>query len=180
MKSLLSFTFLLVSLLVTKAQQYKPVDEKSEIKFVIKNFGLNTSGSLTGLKGTINFDPSNPAASSFNVSVDVNTVNTGSDARDNHLKKEEYFDVAKYPEISFVSKKISNSTKEGELFLEGDITIKGVTKSISFPFTATPKGNDYLFEGEFILNRRDFGVGGNSLVMADNLTVSLSVVAKKK
>src|SRR6476620_10065302 len=101
MKSLLSFTFLLVSLLVTKAQQYKPVDEKSEIKFVIKNFGLNTSGSLTGLKGTINFDPSNPAASSFNVSVDVNTVNTGSDARDNHLKKEEYFDVAKYSTINF-------------------------------------------------------------------------------
>jgi polyisoprenoid-binding protein YceI len=76
-----------------KAQQYKPVDEKSDIKFVIKNFGLNTSGSLNGLKGTINFDPSNPGASPLMVSVEVTPVNTGSDARDNHLKKEEYFNV---------------------------------------------------------------------------------------
>ena len=168
----------LSSLLV--AQDFLPTDDGSEIKFSIKNLGLHVNGSFKGLKGNMFFDKANLPMSSFNVSVEVATVNTGIEARDNHLKKEEYFDVAKYPEISFASTKISNSTKEGELFLEGDITIKGVTKSISFPFTATLKGNDYLFEGEFILNRRDFGVGGNSLVMADNLTVSLSVVGKKK
>ena len=162
------------------AQNFLPTDDGSEIKFTIKNLGLNVSGNFKGLKGNMVFDKANLSMSSFNVSVEVATINTGIEARNNHLKKEEYFDVAKYPEISFVSKKISNSTKEGELFLEGDITIKGVAKSISFPFTATAKGNDYLFEGEFMLNRRDFGVGGSSLIMADNLTVSLSVVGKEK
>ena len=153
---------------------------KSDISFKIKNLGFNVTGIFSGLQADIKFKPNDLAGSSIEASVASNTVNSDNESRDNHLKSEDYFDVAKYPEISFVSKKISNSTKEGELFLEGDITIKGVTKSISFPFTATPKGNDYLFEGEFMLNRRDFGVGGNSLVMADNLTVSLSVVGKKK
>ena len=175
---LITSAIFLSSLLV--AQNFLPTDDSSKIKFSIKNLGLNVSGSFKGLKGKIFFDKTNLPMSSFNVSVDVATVNTGIEARDNHLKKEEYFDLAKYPEINFVSKKISNPARDGELLIEGDITIKGVTKSISFPFTATPKGNDYLFEGEFMLNRRDFGVGGHSLVMADNLTVSLSVVGKEK
>jgi len=177
MKSLLSFTFLLVSLLVTKAQQYKPVDEKSEIKFVIKNFGLNTSGSLTGLKGTINFDPSNPGASSFNVSVDVNTVNTGSDARDNHLKKEEYFDVAKYSTINFVSTDIKKN--QNGYAVTGNLTIKGATKSITFPFTVENQDNGIQLSGEFNINRRDFDVGASSAVLGDNVNVSLKVFANK-
>ena len=60
------------------------------------------------------------------------------------------------------------------------LTIKGTTKEISFPFKATAKGDDYLFEGEFPLNRRDFNVGGGSLTMSDHLTVSLKVLSKKK
>jgi len=177
MKSLLSFTFLLVSLLVTKAQQYKPVDEKSEIKFVIKNFGLNTSGSLNGLKGTINIDPSNPAASAFNVSVEVNTINTGSDARDNHIKKEEYFDVEKYSTINFVSTVIKKN--QNGYAVTGNLTIKGVTKSITFPFTVENQENGIQLNGEFDINRRDFGVGEGSAVLSDNVNVSLKVFANK-
>src|SRR5665647_1760107 len=157
------------------AQNYTPADNGSYVKFSIKNFGLNVSGGFKGLKGKASFNPANLPASSINAAVDAATVNTGNGSRDSHLKKEEYFDVAKYPLISFVSTKITNSTKAGTLFIEGKITIKGVTKTISFPFTATPNSNGYLFEGEFKLNRRDFGVGGKSLVMSDNLTVSLSV-----
>jgi len=177
MKSLLSFTFLLVSLLVTKAQQYKPVDEKSDVKFVIKNFGLNTSGSLNGLKGTISFDPSNPGASSFNVTIDANTINTGSDARDSHLKKEEYFDVGKYPAINFISTTITKD--QNGYAVTGNLTIKGVTKSITFPFTVENQENGIQLNGEFNINRLDFGVGGNSAVLSDNVNVSLKVFANK-
>jgi polyisoprenoid-binding protein YceI len=60
----------------------------------------------------------------------------------------------------------------------GNLTIKGVTKPIEFGFGATPKNGGYLFDGEFKINRRDFGVGGNSVSLSDKLTVTLSVFAK--
>ncbi|MEP7108200.1 MAG: YceI family protein [Ferruginibacter sp.] len=161
------------------AQNYIVSDNGSDVKFSIKNFGFSVGGSFKGLKGKASFDPGDLAATSISATVDAATVNTGSGSRDSHLKKEDYFDVEKYPLISFIATKITNSTKEGVLFIEGKITIKGVTKTVSFPFTATPKPGGYLLEGEFKLNRRDFGVGGSSMVMSDNLTVSLSVFAKK-
>lgn len=173
--------FFIAAILVSRvyAQDYTPVDSSSAIKFSIKNFGIRVYGSFKGLKGRVSFNPANLAASSINVSVDATTINTGNGSRDGHLKKEEYFNTAKFPQISFTSTKISNSTRAGTLYIEGKVTIKGVTKILSFPFTATPKPGGYLFAGEFNLNRRDFGVGGSSLVMSDNLTVSITSFAKK-
>ena len=162
------------------AQNYTLHEDGSEIKFSIKNFGLTVNGSFKGLKGKISFNPDNLPASLINAGVDVNSINTGNESRDNHLKKEEYFDVEKYPLISFLSTKITSSTKAGTFIIEGKITMKGVTKDLSFPFTATPVNDGYLLGGEFKLDRRDFGVGSKSLVMSDNLTVSFSVLAKKE
>jgi polyisoprenoid-binding protein YceI len=173
--------FVPVLLLLASAQPpilYTPTDDGSEVKFKIKNFGFTVTGTLTGLKGSIRFDPNDLPNSQFEVSIDAKTINTGIDMRDDHLRKSDYFDVENYPHIKFVSVKISPSTKSGTLFIFGKLTIKNVTKDISFPFKATPTENGYLFTGEFKINRRDFKVGGGSTV-ADNLTVSLSVVAKK-
>jgi polyisoprenoid-binding protein YceI len=155
-----------------------PSDSESKVRFRIKNFGFNVTGTFTGLQGNINFDPNDPGSCRFDVTIDAKTINTGIDMRDDHLRKSDYFDVEKYPQIKFVSVKISPSTKSGTLFIFGRLTIKNVTKDISFPFTATPAANGYLFSGEFKINRRDFKVGGGSTV-SDNLTVMLSVVAKK-
>ncbi len=157
-------------------QQYKPIDAKSEIKFTIKNFGLNTSGTLSGLKGDINFDPAQIASSKFNVSVDVNTINTGIDMRDNHLKKEEYFNAEKYPALSFVSTEIKAADKD--YTVTGQLTIKGITKTISFPFTAAKQDNGMLFTGNFSINRKDFSVGGGSAVMGNNVDIGLKVFAQ--
>jgi polyisoprenoid-binding protein YceI len=106
-------------------------------------------------------------------------VNTDNDSRDNHLRKEEYFDVQSRPRIIFKSEKIT-AGKSGNFQVSGKLTIKGTTKDISFPFKASAKDDGYLFDGSFQLNRRDFKVGGNSLVLGDNVSVSLSVFAKKK
>jgi polyisoprenoid-binding protein YceI len=65
------------------------------------------------------------------------------------------------------------------MYMFGNLIIKGVSKEIKFPFKATPKDDGFLFEGEFKINRRDFKVGGNSLSLSDDVTVSLSVFAKK-
>jgi len=168
------FSFILV------AQSYSPVDDGSKVHFVIDNFGIATGGDFTGLSGTIKFDPANVAAADFDVSVDASTVNTDIQARANHLRRSEYLDVKNYPRILFKSTRVTKTNKDGFLYMFGNITIKGVTKEINFPFTATTKNDGYFFEGTFKLNRRDFGVGGNSIALSDQLTVTLSVVAKAK
>ncbi|MFT4019567.1 MAG: YceI family protein [Agriterribacter sp.] len=179
MKIFFTSIFLLFVNLLT-AQQYKPVDEGSAIKFKIRNFGVNVNGTFSGLKGKIVFRPDNLNSSEFDVTIDTKTINTGIDQRDNHLRKDEYFDAEKYPQIHFISTKITTSTDKDYLFVFGKLTIKGVTKEISFPFKATAKADDYLFEGEFKINRRDYTVGGGSITMADELTVNLSVMGKKE
>ena len=83
------------------------------------------------------------------------------------------------PKISFKSTKVTPTNKDGHLYMYGVITIKNVSKEISFPFTQKSKDGGILFEGEFKLNRRDFGVGGKSFSMSDDLTVELSIFAKK-
>jgi len=172
-------TFAIFSTLVISAQTYTPTDAGSKVRFVIKNFGINTGGTFDGLSGNITFDPASLATASFNVSVDAKTVDTDIEARDNHLRKAEYFDVEKFPKLSFRSTKVTTTNKEGYLFMFGIITIKNISKEISFPFTQKTRDDGILFEGEFKLNRRDFGVGGKSFSMSDDLTVELSIFAKK-
>jgi len=177
-KFLTTFIFSSLTLWIF-AQTYKPVDSESKVKFVIKNFGINTGGIFKGLDGTINFDPANLAAATFDVNVDAKTVDTDVESRDNHLRKEEYLNVEKFPTLNFKSTKVTKTNSNEFLYMFGNITIKGVTKEIKFPFKATQKDEGILFEGTFKLNRRDFGVGGNSLSLSDELTVTLSVLAKK-
>ncbi len=176
MKIFLSLAFFITGFLSIKAQQYKPVDEKSKVNFTIKNFGVNTNGTFSGLKGTILFDSSKLSTSSFNVSVDVNTINSGIDMRDSHLKKEEYFYAEKYSNISFVSTGIKLNN-EGYV-VTGQLTIKGISKEISFPFTAVSKKDGMLFTGDLNINRKDFDIGGGSAVMGSNVDISLKIFAQ--
>jgi polyisoprenoid-binding protein YceI len=167
------------SVFITSGQIYTPSDAGSKVKFVIKNFGFNTSGTFEGLSGVIIFDPADLSTANFDVSVDAKTVDTDIEARDNHLRRAEYFDVENYPRLTFKSTKITKTNKPEYLYMFGNLSIKGITKEVKFPFTFTPVNDGYLFEGEFEINRRDFGVGGKSLSLSDELTVELSVFAKK-
>jgi len=158
--------------------QYKPVDSKSTVKFTIKNFGIGVSGTFTGVEGEIIFDPKALADAYFKVTVRSKTVNTGNDLRDGHLQGESYFDVEHYPRISFESTHISVMPGTNTYILYGKLTIKNHTEDISFPFTAEPSGDGYLFTGTFTINRRNFGVGGFSTI-SENAQITLSVYAGK-
>lgn len=162
------------------SQKYKPTDEGSKVHFTIKNFAISTGGDISDLTGDISFVPNNITKSSFKVSVNVKTIDTDNNTRDNHLKSKEYFDAEKYPEITLVSTRITYSkSKKNLYYFTGNLIIHGITKQITFSFTATQKGNDYLFTGAFDINRLDFGVGKSSAVLSNNVKVSLSVLAKK-
>jgi polyisoprenoid-binding protein YceI len=176
MKTFLSFVVFVSCIIATQAQQLKPVDSKSEVKFTVKNFGLNTPGTFTGLQGTIQFNPSELSSASFNVSIDVSTVNTGIDMRDNHLKSKEYFDAEQYPTINFVSTGVK-ADNDGYI-ISGQLTIKGISKNISFPFTAVSQNGGMLFTGNFSINRKDFDIGGGSAVLSNHVDVSLKVFAQ--
>lgn len=156
------------------AQALAIIESESKVQFVIKNFGLKTEGQLKGLKGAISFDPSALNNSAFNVSVNAATIDTDNKTRDKHLRKADYFDVEQFPTINFTSTKISK-TAAGAYTAVGNLTMKGITKTITMPFTATAVGNGYLLKSEFDLNRRDFKVGGSSLALSDNLKVMLEV-----
>lgn len=179
MKLFLASLFALLATTATFAQEYKPVDQGSSVTFEIRNFGLNSKGSFSGLEGRISFDPKDPSKSSFDVSVSAASVNTDNNMRDEHLKKESYFDVEKYPRIRFVSTSVSGPDKNGKYTISGRLTIKKTTKDIYFSFTATPNGDDYLFKGDFQINRKDFEIGGTS-TLSNGLTVFLSVLGKKQ
>lgn len=174
------FWYLLIQLagIISFAQDYTPTDKGSAIKFRLKNFGINTEGSFSGLEGRIRFVPAHPENDSFDVSINSASVNTDSDIRDEHLKTAAYFDVVNHPRIRFVSTKVTAGPKEGSYNLSGKLTIKNTTKDISFPFIATPLGNDYIFSGEFNINRKDFEIGGSSTI-SNNVTVSLTVLGRK-
>ncbi len=162
------------------AQQYTVVDEGSEVGFAIRNFGVNVRGSFSGLEGAIAFDEDDLAGAAFNVTVKANTVNTGIKRRDNHLNEEEFLDTKNHPLLQFVSDKVTTSTDKDHWFIFGQLTIKGVTKAVSFPFKAVKEETAYLFEGSFKINRRDFNVGGSSISMADELTVHLKIRAQPR
>lgn len=165
----------------THAQKFTPVDSASKIHFVIKNFGINTGGDLTDLKGIITFSPDNLAVSNFDVSVAASTIDTDNNMRDKSLAGEEYFEAAKFPLLTITSTKIekTNKTAAGFYYFTGSLTIKGVTKAISFPFQAKEEKNGILFTGNFDLNRMDFGLGQQSIVLGNQVAVTLSVFAKK-
>lgn len=179
LKGLLFLSMVLLGKPIIQQQSYIPSDNGSNVKFKIKNLGVNITGSFSGLAGKIQFDPANLASSSFEATIEVSSINTGIDMRDNHLRQEEYFDAKNYPTIKFVSTKVTPSNKSGILYIFGRLTIKNITREISFPFKTTAQEGGYVFSGEFKINRRDFKVGGSSITLGDNLTVLLSVFAQK-
>src|SRR5688572_1832585 len=152
--------------------------KSSKITFKIKNAGITVDGSFSDLQADIKFDPKYLDKSVLKASVGVASINTGIKKRDKDLQMRKYFNVEKYPRIKMISKKIQHIEKnkyKGTF----DLTIKGVTKQIEIPFTYIGKEDEGTFSAEFTVNRRDFGVGSNSLILSDEATVSIEVVVKE-
>ncbi|WP_025761788.1 YceI family protein [Dyadobacter tibetensis] len=180
LRSLLFILFILtLALRSTRlpGQSLRPIASQSSISFQIKNLGIRTTGHFSEIEGKILFNPSNLSSSSFVIQIPTSSINTDNHLRDGHLKQDEYFNVNKYPLMKFTSSKVSHSGP-GRYILEGKLTIKDVTKAISFPFEATAEAGGYTFFGEFPINRRDYHVGGRSLTLSNDLWVKIKVFAK--
>jgi len=173
-------SILIIALIITTQTfaQVKQAVAKSAVTYEIKNMGINTSGKFKTLEANIAFDQNNLAASSIEATVDVNSIDSDNAMRDNHLKAEDYFDAAKYPKITM--KSTSFKKKVGNNYVGiFNVTIKGKTKSVEVPFTYTESSNVALFKGSFKINRKDFGVGGNSMVLADDAIIEIMAETSK-
>ncbi len=162
----------------------------SFIGFKVKHMGLiEVPGYFRDFTGSVNYDNKDITKSSVEFTAQVTSVDTGVDGRDAHLRRPDFFEVEKYPTMTFKSTSVS---KKGKGFVVmGDLTMRGVTKPVSIPFQLTGflPGNDRTgmrmgITGETTLNRRDFGVnyGGNLPgtdipQIADNIRVVLQIEA---
>ncbi|NOT73600.1 MAG: YceI family protein [Cyclobacteriaceae bacterium] len=158
-----------VSFTTVQAQDWKIADGYS-----VKFDGGDPSGEFTGLKGTIKFDEKNLAASMFNVTIDVNTINTGNGMKNQHAKGAGWFDAEKYPTIAFTSSAITKTSTGYEA--KGTLDMHGVKKEITLPFTFM----NNIFAGGFEVNRMDFNLDdGKHAKMAPTLKVSITVPVTK-
>lgn len=153
--------------------------KSAKIGFQIKNAGLTVNGTFGTFTGSVNFNPQKPAAAKVSGSVKVKSIDTHINARNNHLMQAEYFDEAKYPEITMVSKFFVDAGKKDHFRGYFYLTIKGVTKEVMVPVTYTETGNEAVMEGEFKLNRLDFGVGKKSLILSDEVIVHINLNLNK-
>ena len=158
----------------------------SSIGFRVKHFGLvDVPGYFRDFTGTIVYDAKDMKKSSVVFSAKTTSVDTGVDARDNHLRTADFFEVEKFPDMTFKSTKVEKKGKDW--LVTGDFMMKGVTKQISFPFTVVGFKKDAKgavkmgVTAETSINRRDFGVnyGGNmpdgTPMLSDNIAVVLQL-----
>jgi polyisoprenoid-binding protein YceI len=134
-------------------------------------------GAFTDFEGTAHLDFAVPTASSAQITIQVASITTGQNQRDEHLRNNDFFDAPTYPTITFASTKVEKAG-EDTYRLTGDLTIKDVTKpvEIDFEFTGSEKdpfGNTRVgFEGKTVINRKDWGVNWNAALESGGVLVS--------
>jgi polyisoprenoid-binding protein YceI len=164
----------------------------SAADFSVKHMGItNVHGHFGGVTGTVTLDEKDVTKSTVNATIDTTTVDTGTAQRDGHLKSPDFFDVAKFPTMTFVSKKLTE--EGGAKKLTGDLTLHGVTKSVTLDLEGPSKEQVDMqsktrraFSATTTLHRQDFGLtwGGNlksgDAMVGDEVKVELNVEAIKQ
>jgi polyisoprenoid-binding protein YceI len=150
----------------------------SRIGFVARHAMVTkVRGSFNEFEGGAVLDASSPANSSAQITIQAKSIDTRNGQRDEHLRSNDFFAMDEYPTITFVSTGVEQ-TGEAEFALTGDLTIKGVTQSVTIPFTfegtaSDPFGNLRAgFEGSAVVNRKDWGINFNAGLEAGGVLVS--------
>ncbi len=163
----------------------------STLGFAVKHLQVGTTrGGFNDYVGSISYDPDDLSTFNAEVTIQVSSIDTNSEARDNHLKAPDFFDVEKFPTITFKSTRLE---KRGEgAVMVGDLTIKDVTKEITFPVSVSgpvqsPFGATVIgIQGETVINRQDYGVSfskaldNGGLVVDDMVVLVIEIEASLK
>ncbi|HWL17189.1 MAG TPA: YceI family protein [Opitutus sp.] len=160
----------------------------SSVGFDIRHFVSKVPGTFTKFNGTIVYDAENPAANSVEATVDIGSVNTASEKRDNHLRSGDFFEAEKFPTATFKSKSWKK-TGADTFDVTGDLTIKGVTKEVVLATTLLgvgpgPRGSTLSgWEATTTIKKSDFNLSGPAMLstaLGDEVKLRLAVEAGKK
>lgn len=158
----------------------------STVGFSIRHFFSKVPGNFTKFSGTVVYDPDKPAASSTTVEIETASINTENEKRDGHLRSEDFFFAEQYPTIKFVSTKVT-PTGEGKLSVEGNLTMRGVTKPVTLAVSylgSGPTSNGEMragFEAATKVNRKDFNILWNrtldqgGTLLGDDVDIKIGV-----
>ncbi|WP_010096876.1 YceI family protein [Ornithinibacillus scapharcae] len=164
----------------------------SSLEFIVKHMMISkVKGVFTEFEASLEADPSDLTGASIEFTVDLNSIDTRNEDRDNHLRSNDFLDIASHPKMTFVATDIK-STGDNEYDVTGDLTIRGVTKPVTFEMTMEgvhkdPWGNEVAgFSGTGKLNRKDFGLVWNAaletggVLVGEEVKINLEIEAHKQ
>ncbi|HMU76139.1 MAG TPA: YceI family protein [Elusimicrobiota bacterium] len=164
------------------AETYTVDPMHTTVGFSVRHLEIsNVKGTFPKVSGTLQLDEKDVTKSSVEITIDAASINTNNDKRDAHLRTPDFFDTAKFPTATFKSKTVVKTAKGYAAV--GDLTLKGVTKTVSIPFTLVgPKEHPMMplfivgVEGGVTINRRDFHIDyGTAAMVGDDVAIDLEV-----
>jgi polyisoprenoid-binding protein YceI len=183
-----AFTFVLAA--PAFASDWNIDVDHSDIGFTVRHMMVsNVHGDFTKYTATITMDDKDVTKSAVAFDIDASSINTKSDKRDTHLKSAEFFDVAKFPKITFKSTKIDKGADNKHLKVTGDLTIHGVTKPTTFQVSLLGSGPGMGgstvtgWEATAKIKRSDFGVNGPAMMgtmLGEDVALSIGIEAGHK
>ncbi len=194
MKKLIILTCLSALLIAQSAfaaDTYAIDKAHSSMGFQVRHLFSNVPGKFDDFTGTIQFDEANPEQSSVEVNIKTASINTGVKMRDEDLRSPNFFDAAKFPEISFKSKSVKK-TGDNMFDVAGDLTMHGVTKEVVLKAELIGKGAGMKpgsiltgWDATTAIKRSEFGLAWNKViegtqVVGDDVKIELHVEADKK
>jgi polyisoprenoid-binding protein YceI len=161
----------------SKTWQFDP--DHSDVHFSARHMGMTiVPGDFPKLSGSVQIDEQDLSKSVVDATIDVGSLTTRVAKRDDDLRGANWFDAAKYPTMTFQSTKIVK-TGDGAAMMTGNLTIHGVTKEVTFEVTGltspvnTPRGTHRGVTASTKINRRDFGVGAETPVVANEINIDI-------
>lgn len=151
----------------------------SEVTFSIRHMMISKVRGKFGIKNATLIAPENPLEATVQASVDVTSIDTNDEGRDGHLRSADFFDTENFPTIEFVS--TGARVENGDFFVDGDLTIRGITKPVSFAFdfggfAQDPYGNYKAgASATTVINREDFGLTWNAALETGGVLVGKEV-----
>jgi len=150
---------------------------KSGISATFEQMNVPVEGEFTAFRGSVKFNPTRPAASKARLEVDTASFDIGTDEYNEEVRGKEWFDSQAYPRATFVSSRVA-TTGPDRFTAEGTLTLKGRARTISVPFTLSRNEGERLYEGQFTVSRKAYGIGDPEWdrVLEDPVVVKFRIV----
>jgi len=175
-------TTIFTTLAIAQADMWQIDPAHSSAQFAVKHMGISTvRGAFSKVGGTVQYDPAHPEKAVIDVTIDASSIDTRVEPRDKDLRSANFFDVEKFPNITFKSKKVETAGA-GKLKVTGDLSIHGVTNEVVLQVdgpngpTKDPRGNQHMGAAATTqISRKAFGVNGSPGGVGDDVAIVIDV-----